>query len=215
MTGRNDNVIVAVRLRSLLPQEVKARQASVWESTGRTVSLSKEVCQKLKKPLQSYNFDFALEGSNNFEVYGKAVKHVVDSAMEGINGTVFAYGQTCSGKTFTMMGSDENPGIIRQAIQQVFQSIALTRNKKFLLRVSYLEIYNEIIHDLLNTSARDLKIHQDKHRGVFVTPLKEEIVTTAEQVLQVIQKGEMNRHTSATDYNEHSSRSHTIFQMVH
>jgi hypothetical protein len=86
--------------------------------------------------------------------------------------------------------------------------------KEFLLRVSYLEIYNETIRDLLNPSNDNLKIHQDKTRGVYVTPLTEEVVTCSKDVLKVIQRGEANRHISSTDYNLHSSRSHTLFQMV-
>ncbi|KAJ1547142.1 hypothetical protein HK405_006564 [Cladochytrium tenue] len=135
--------------------------------------------------------------------------------MEGMNGTVFAYGQTASGKTYSMMGVDEQPGVIPQAIDDVFSYIReQTDDREYLLRVSYLEIYNETIRDLLTPEQTDLRIHEDRKRGVYVSPLKEEIVTTPKQVMKVIQKGEMNRHFGSTDYNEHSSRSHTVFQMV-
>ncbi|KAI9357909.1 P-loop containing nucleoside triphosphate hydrolase protein, partial [Zopfochytrium polystomum] len=152
---------------------------------------------------------------DNKDLYEKAAQNVVWAAMEGMNGTVFAYGQTASGKTYSMMGVDEQPGIIPQAIDDVFAYIReQTEDREYLLRVSYLEIYNETIRDLLAPEQKDLRIHEDRKRGVYVSPLKEEIVTTPKQVMKIIQKGEMNRHFGSTDYNEHSSRSHTIFQMV-
>jgi hypothetical protein len=111
---------------------------------------------------------------------------------------------------------EDQPGIIPQAVDDVFEYIRIqcNDNKEYLVRVSYLEIYNEQIRDLLQPELTDLRILEDKRRGVYVSPLKEEIVTSAKQVLHVIQRGELNRHTSTTDYNEYSSRSHTIFQMV-
>ncbi|KAI9216304.1 P-loop containing nucleoside triphosphate hydrolase protein [Blastocladiella britannica] len=149
------------------------------------------------------------------ELYSASVRELVYSAMEGYNGTVFAYGQTSSGKTFTMMGTPDAHGVIPQAVQDVFNYIKQSEGRReFLLRVSYLEIYNETIRDLLSPETRDLRIHEDKRRGVYVSPLKEEIVTTPAQVMRVISNGERNRSISTTDYNEHSSRSHTLFQMV-
>ncbi|KAI9003619.1 kinesin motor domain-containing protein, partial [Gaertneriomyces semiglobifer] len=135
--------------------------------------------------------------------------------MDGINATVFAYGQTASGKTYSMMGVDEQPGVIPQAVDDIFSYIrSQSADREYLLRVSYMEIYNETIRDLLSPDQTDLRIHEDRKRGVFVSPLKEEIVTSPKQVMRIIRKGEENRHFGATDYNEHSSRSHTIFQMI-
>ncbi|KAI9308257.1 kinesin motor domain-containing protein [Cunninghamella echinulata] len=134
--------------------------------------------------------------------------------MDGYNATVFAYGQTSSGKTYTMMGTETEPGVIPRAVNEVFEYIKMAMNNEFLLRVSYLEIYNETIRDLLAPENDQLKIHEDRHRGIYVTPLTEEVVTCPQDVMNVIRKGEGNRHISTTDYNLHSSRSHTIFQMV-
>ncbi|ORZ41738.1 P-loop containing nucleoside triphosphate hydrolase protein [Catenaria anguillulae PL171] len=160
-------------------------------------------------------FDHVYAGSDNEALYVQSMQQLVYSTMEGFNGTAFAYGQTASGKTFTMMGNDAQPGVIPRAVNDVFTYIKLTEGRReFLLRVSYLEIYNETIRDLLSPETRDLRIHEDRKRGVYVSPLKEEIVTSPAQVLKVITRGESNRHISTTDYNEHSSRSHTIFQMV-
>ncbi|KAI8607682.1 P-loop containing nucleoside triphosphate hydrolase protein [Chytriomyces sp. MP71] len=159
--------------------------------------------------------DILQSGSDNKELYESVGQNVVWAAMEGINGTVFAYGQTASGKTYTMMGIDEQPGIIPQAVDDVFSYIReQTEDREYLLRVSYMEIYNETIRDLLNPAQQDLRIHEDRKRGVYVSPLKEEIVTTPKQVMKVIQRGESARSYGSTEYNERSSRSHTIFQMI-
>ncbi|KAG0374803.1 hypothetical protein BGX24_009912 [Mortierella sp. AD032] len=161
-----------------------------------------------------YTYDHALTGSDNEAIYNSSVKNLVQSAMEGFNGTVFAYGQTSSGKTYTMSGTSNQPGITPRAVEDVFKYIRENSEREFLLRVSYLEIYNESIRDLLSPEAIDLKIHEDRKRGVYVSPLKEEIVTTPSQVMRIIQRGDYQRHTSSTDYNAHSSRSHSIFQIV-
>ncbi|KAJ2960648.1 hypothetical protein NQZ79_g4002 [Umbelopsis isabellina] len=133
-------------------------------------------------------------------------------------GTVFAYGQTASGKTYTnnipFIGTEEEQGVIPRAVNDVFAIISETTEKEYLLRVSYLEIYNETLRDLLSPESEDLRIHEDKKRGVYVSSLKEEIVTSPKQVMKVIQRGEENRHVSSTDFNLHSSRSHTVFQMI-
>lgn len=153
--------------------------------------------------------------SDTAALYTERVSPVVRSAMEGFNGTVFAYGQTGSGKTFTMMGSNELPGVIPQAIEEMFEVIREEGDaREFLLRVSYLEIYNETLRDLLDPDGTaKLDIRVDKGR-VQVSGLKEEVVTHPMQVLDTIARGERARHVGATDWNERSSRSHTVFSMA-
>jgi len=140
--------------------------------------------------------------------------NIVYSVMEGYNGTIFAYRQTNSGKTYTMMGTSENPGFIPLAIANIFDYIKNTPQREFLLRVSYLEIYNEVINDLLRMEGSNLNIREDKKKGIFVEGLKEEIVVSPEHVMHVINSGEAHRHVASTDYNLISSRSHTIFRMI-
>lgn len=153
--------------------------------------------------------------SDTESLYAERVSPVVRSAMDGFNGTVFAYGQTGSGKTWTMMGNPDTPGVIPRAVEEIFEVIrAEDDSREFLLRVSYLEIYNESLRDLLEpegTAKLDIRI--DKGR-VQVSGLKEEVVTHPAQVLDTIAKGEKARHVGATDWNERSSRSHTIFSMA-
>ena len=146
--------------------------------------------------------------------------------MEGYHGTVFAYGMTGTGKTFSMQGTASSPGVIPMAITDIFSFIRETPQREFLLRVSYLEIYNEKIYDLLSPSSsmagpsgqpaqqEEIKLREDSKRGVYATPLKEEIVQSPTQLLRVIARGDNVRRTASTQYNMRSSRSHAVVQIV-
>ncbi|KAI7902099.1 P-loop containing nucleoside triphosphate hydrolase protein [Cokeromyces recurvatus] len=206
-TNNKENVQVTVRCRPPGRNEFN----TFWEIIEDSRVCSKD--NRLKRQ-HEFMFDHAFHGSDNKALYLKSVNNLINQAMEGFNATVFAYGQTASGKTFTMMGTETEPGVIPRSVSQIFDFIKKAATREFLLRVSYLEIYNETIKDLLNPSNDNLKIQQDKIRGVYVTPLTEEVVTCAEDVMRIIERGEANRHISSTDYNLHSSRSHTLFQMI-
>ncbi|KAI8366582.1 P-loop containing nucleoside triphosphate hydrolase protein [Blakeslea trispora] len=204
--NKAESVQVTVRCRPPARNE----QGNCWDIESSRIALKEELRYRTQ---HEFMFDHVLYGSDNKLIYDTTVCNLINQVMEGYNGTVFAYGQTASGKTFTM-GNELEPGIIPRSIHNVFDYIKKAITREFLLRVSYLEIYNETIKDLLNPSNDNLKIHQDKIRGVFVSPLTEEVVTTPDDVLRIIQRGEANRHISSTDYNLHSSRSHTMFQMI-
>lgn len=161
----------------------------------------------------------------NARVYDAAGKRLVRRVMEGYHGTVFAYGMTGTGKTYSMQGTATSPGMIPLAITDIFSFIRETPQREFLLRVSYLEIYNEKIHDLLaaptgsvagqgTVQQEEIKLREDSKRGVYATPLKEEIVQSPTQLLRVIARGDHARRTSSTQYNARSSRSHAVVQIV-
>lgn len=137
--------------------------------------------------------------------------------MEGYNAVIFAYGQTASGKTYTLSGDEDEPGIIPRAMKDVFAYIRRTSTREYLLRCSYLEIYNESIHDLLapptSAAANPVQI-QGIGNDLVLTPLREEVVTSLKGVKEVLKRGEGNRRTACTDWNERSSRSHSVFRMV-
>ncbi|XP_071334449.1 centromere-associated protein E isoform X3 [Trachinotus anak] len=166
---------------------------------------------------KSFSFDrvFTAEETTN-QLYQDIAKPLVVSTVEGYNGTIFAYGQTSSGKTFTMMGSDHIPGVIPLAVEDVFQTIKNCPKKEFLLRVSYMEIYNETVTDLLVDSwkRKPLEVRETINKNIFVADLTEELVTSPAQALAWIRKGEKNRHYGKTKMNQRSSRSHTIFRMI-
>jgi centromeric protein E len=155
----------------------------------------------------------------NARVYDSAAKRLVRRVMEGYHGTVFAYGMTGTGKTFSMQGTANSPGVIPLAITDIFSYIRENPSREFLLRVSYLEIYNEKIYDLLNAGTpanqqEEIKLREDSKRGVYATPLKEEIVQSPNQLLRVIARGDLARRTSSTQFNARSSRSHAVVQIV-
>jgi len=160
---------------------------------------------------------------DNSRVYDHIAKRLVRRVMEGYHGTVFAYGMTGTGKTFSMQGTASSPGVIPLAITDIFSYIRETPSREFLLRVSYLEIYNERIHDLLSMSTapgagnapqEEIKLREDSKRGVYASPLKEEIVQSPTQLLRVIARGDQARRTASTQFNARSSRSHAVVQIV-
>jgi centromeric protein E len=161
---------------------------------------------------------------DNAKVYDSSAKRLVRRVMEGYHGTVFAYGMTGTGKTFSMQGTATSPGVIPLAITDIFSYIRETPHREFLLRVSYLEIYNEKIHDLLSAppagtgpgalQQEEIKLREDSKRGIYATPLKEEIVQSPTQLLRVIARGDHARRTSSTQFNARSSRSHAVVQIV-
>lgn len=162
----------------------------------------------------------------NDKVYDASAKRLVRRVMEGYHGTVFAYGMTGTGKTFSMQGTTTSLGVIPLAIADIFSYIREKPQREFLLRVSYLEIYNEKIYDLLSPPTatgvggpgapqqEEIKLREDSKRGVYAAPLKEEIVQSPTQLLRVIARGDQARRTSSTQFNARSSRSHAVVQIV-
>ncbi|GBG77218.1 hypothetical protein CBR_g23545 [Chara braunii] len=148
------------------------------------------------------------------EIYRTHIQDIILNSIDGFNATVFAYGQTSSGKTFTMRGGAAESGIIPLAVQDVFVNSESGTDREYLIRVAYMEIYNEEINDLLAPESKKLQVHESPERGFFVAGLREEIVTNPERVLELMEIGERNRHFGETNMNQNSSRSHTIFRMV-
>ena len=147
-------------------------------------------------------------------VFDHSVRPIVESAMDGYHASVFAYGQTNTGKTYTMSGTKENPGIVPLAVEDCFRLIdTLDTPREYLLRVSFLEIYNEQIIDLLTTNPQPVRIFETNNGDVVVRGLSEEVVSSPAQVFSLICQGETRRQVGSTNMNKHSSRSHTIFRI--
>jgi centromeric protein E len=122
-------------------------------------------------------------------VYDSVARDVVQSSLNGFNGTVFAYGQTSTGKTYTMLGTNDEPGIMPLAITDIFQKITNDPAREYLLRISYIEIYNENIRDLLQPTNDNLKIHQNPMGEIFVGELSEPLVTTIAEIRDLLSQG--------------------------
>ncbi|KAF9680731.1 hypothetical protein SADUNF_Sadunf06G0152000 [Salix dunnii] len=203
-----ENVTVTVRFRPLSPREIRQGEEIAWYADGETIVRNEH------NPSIAYAYDRVFGPTTTTRhVYDVAAQHVVNGAMEGINGTIFAYGVTSSGKTHTMHGDQRSPGIIPLAVKDAFSIIQETPNREFLLRVSYLEIYNEIVNDLLNPAGQNLRIREDA-QGTFVEGIKEEVVLSPAHALSLIAAGEEHRHVGSTNFNLLSSRSHTIFTLT-
>ncbi|XP_022883144.1 kinesin-like protein KIN-7O [Olea europaea var. sylvestris] len=199
-----ERIHVSVRARPLSSEDAKA---SPWCISGNSIFI----------PNQPSKFDFDRifeEECRTADVYKSRTRDIVAAAVRGFNGTVFAYGQTSSGKTHTMRGSASEPGVIPLAVYDLFNIIHEEMDREFLLRMSYMEIYNEEINDLLAPEHRKLQIHESIDRGIFVAGLREEIVASPDQVLELMEFGESHRHIGETNMNVYSSRSHTIFRMI-
>jgi centromeric protein E len=241
MSGKDvnkGNVVVSVRVRPDQPGEHHKSDLE-WMVDGRrslvsyrgreggeyTYGKQRNLRWQLHGNSLTYKVDnvFTVH-DNNAKVYDSAAKRLVRRVMEGYHGTVFAYGMTGTGKTFSMQGTATSPGVIPLAITDIFSYIRETPHREYLLRVSYLEIYNEKIHDLLSppgvglngkpVEQEEIKLREDSKRGVYATPLKEEIVQSPTQLLRVIARGDNARRVASTAYNNRSSRSHAVVQIV-
>lgn len=160
------------------------------------------------------------------EIYQSHIASMIQDAVSGYNSTLFAYGATGSGKSFSMMGTEKEDGIMQRAIEDVFDLIEQDQEREYVVRVSYLEIYNEQLGDLLANervtphSANPLnsqhlpKVHEDRQGRIFVRPLVSTPCGDSEDVIRLLMMGESRRRTERTEWNLHSSRSHAIFSLT-
>ncbi|NXL05459.1 KI18B protein, partial [Mesembrinibis cayennensis] len=153
------------------------------------------------------------EGATQEEVFQHTTHEVLDSVLNGYNCSVFAYGATGAGKTYTMLGSEKSPGIMYLTMVELYKRIEARKEEKSCeVLVSYQEVYNEQIHDLLEPKG-PLTIREDPEKGVVVQGLSFHQPASAEQLLEMLANGNKNRTQHPTDANATSSRSHAIFQI--
>ena len=211
---------VIARFRPLIKREKRAHAQSVWiiNEEMACVKADKNAAKKMSKRASTvaptpFVFDQVHdESSSTVQVYDSSVKKIVDNFCNGYNGTILAYGQTASGKTYTMSGA-ENDGIINMAIQQVFDYINNFKNRRFLVRVSFMEIYKEVFRDLLTGASPDT-LYTDDNDNVMVRDMSELDIQDIDSLQKALNDGANRRKTGRTDMNEHSSRSHTIFRII-
>ncbi|KAL1985450.1 hypothetical protein VTN96DRAFT_7893 [Rasamsonia emersonii] len=179
---------------------------------------SEDTCRiNSKEGSGTFTFDRIFDmNSKQSDIFEYSIRSTVDDILNGYNGTVFAYGQTGAGKSYTMMGTDiddeEGKGIIPRIVEQMFASILTSpSNIEYTVRVSYMEIYMERIRDLLFPQNDNLPVHEDKSRGVYVKGLLEIYVSSVQEVYEVMRRGAAARAVAATNMNQESSRSHSIF----
>ncbi|OXB56652.1 hypothetical protein ASZ78_003943 [Callipepla squamata] len=153
------------------------------------------------------------EGATQEEVFQHTTREVLDGVLNGYNCSVFAYGATGAGKTYTMLGSEQSPGIMYLTMVELYRRIEARRDEKSCeVLISYQEVYNEQIHDLLEPKG-PLAIREDPEKGVVVQGLSFHQPKSAEQLLEMLANGNKNRTQHPTDANASSSRSHAVFQI--
>ncbi|CAH1418273.1 unnamed protein product [Lactuca virosa] len=237
MSGKHDkekgvNVQVVVRCRPMNADEEKLHTPMVITCSEN----KREVCavQNIanKQIDRSFLFDKVFgPKSQQKDLYHSAVSPIVFEVLEGYNCTIFAYGQTGTGKTYTMEGGGRkkngefpsDAGVIPRAVKQIFD-ILEAQNAEYSMKVTFLELYNEEITDLLaleeaskypeDKSKKPIALMEDGKGGVLVRGLEEEIVSTADEIYRILEKGSAKRRTAETLMNKQSSRSHSIFSIT-
>ena len=206
------NVNVICRFRPMNDLEKTTGNETVADFTSPT---SLTFHSSREKNVYRFNFDRIFPpSSTQQDIYDFGVKGIIESVLDGYNGTVLAYGQTSSGKTYTMQGEmdeERRQGIIPRMINHVFKYIYQNEGTDFMIKVSMIEIYQEKIRDLFDCSRNNLNIREDSIKGIYVDGASERYVGCPNDVLALLEIGSANRAQAATNMNEHSSRSHSIF----
>ena len=198
-----ENVQVVLRFRPLHETEI---------STGLEI-IDRSVIISDKNTTHEFTFDYVFtEKSRQDTVYDQVARSAVESVCSGYNSTIFAYGCSGTGKTYTMFGEENDLGIIPRACESIFRNM----NKELLtwsIKFSFIEIYNENIRDLLNHRNSDLAIRKCE-KGIYIQGLTEKLVYTPEDILYSISEGSKQRSVSSTQVNSVSSRSHALLTIT-
>ncbi|XP_053099884.1 kinesin-like protein KIF13A isoform X2 [Hemicordylus capensis] len=224
-------VKVAVRVRPMNRRELELNTKCIVEMEGNQTVLhpppSNNKQGENRRPPKVFAFDYcfwSMDESNTEKYAGQEVvfkclgEGILEKAFQGYNACIFAYGQTGSGKSFSMMGNTEQLGLIPRLCCALFQRITSEENDShtFKVEVSYMEIYNEKVRDLLDPkgSRQSLKVREHKVLGPYVDGLSQLAVTSFEDIESLMSEGNKSRTVAATNMNEESSRSHAVFNII-
>ncbi|ANB10963.1 Kip2p [Sugiyamaella lignohabitans] len=214
------NIKVSVRVKpNVISQQPESHTAAAVAASSWIVDPANSCIST--KEVGDFNFDHVFDGAGlpNSHIYQNSVEPLVEQVMQGFHGTVFAYGMTGSGKTFSMQGTRNDPGIIPLAAESIFNHIDNDPSRSYKVTLGYLEIYNEHLNDLLtpgdktNPGEETIKLRDDVLRGVRAMGLKEVDVRSSQELLDYIAQGDSIRRTEGTDFNSRSSRSHAVVQI--
>ncbi|CAK7334349.1 unnamed protein product [Dovyalis caffra] len=209
--GGEEKILVSVRLRPLNEKEITKNDVSDWECINDDTVIYKNNLSVSERSMYPtvYTFDRVFGPScSTRQVYGEGAKEVALSVVSGINSSVFAYGQTSSGKTFTMSG------ITEYTVADIYDYVEKHKEREFTLKFSAMEIYNESVRDLLSTDTTPLRLLDDPERGTVVERLTEEIIRDWNHFKELLSVCEAQRQIGETSLNEASSRSHQILRLT-
>ncbi|KAL2458030.1 ATP binding microtubule motor family protein [Forsythia ovata] len=207
--AHEEKIFVSVRLRPLNEKELLRNEISDWECINTTTMIFKNSLQERTMLPTAYAFDriFGCDCPTK-QVYDEAAKKVALSVLSGINSSIFAYGQTSSGKTYTMSGVTEC------AVDDIYDYIDKHREREFVLKFSAMEIYNESVRDLLSTDSTPLRLLDDPERGTIIEKLAEVTLRDSDHLRELLTVCEAQRQIGETTLNEMSSRSHQILRLI-
>ena len=227
-----NNMLVAVRARPLTKSELEDSNyntISVPNKDTITITfpteyipddmseiyLAGEQIKITKTKEVSYNYDFVFnEKTSQNEVYRYTTSSLINQVVDGFSATILAYGATGSGKTYTMVGKGENTGLMIRSIRDLFKVVNNDQSKAYSIKISYIEIYNEVLKDLLtdkNKSPPELRT--DPKKGVVLQGAENKVVLNEEEAFKLINMGNKRRTEKQTDRNQFSSRSHAVLQI--
>ncbi|KAL5215999.1 hypothetical protein ABZP36_007400 [Zizania latifolia] len=207
--GKLERILVSVRLRPLSDMEIAKGDPAEWECINDTTIISRSTFPDRPTAPTVYSFDRVFRSDcDTKEVYKEGAKEVALSVVSGINSSIFAYGQTSSGKTYTMTG------ITEYTVADIYDYIGKHEERAFVLKFSAIEIYNEVVRDLLSAENTYLRLWDDAEKGTYVENLTEVVLRDWNHLKELISVCEAQRKTGETYLNENSSRSHQILKLT-
>ncbi|XP_022763151.1 kinesin-like protein KIN-7E [Durio zibethinus] len=207
--AREERILVVVRLRPLSDKEIVADEVTDWECINDSTILYRNTLREGSTFPSAYTFDRVFRGDcSTKQVYEEGTKEIALSVVSGINSSIFAYGQTSSGKTYTMTGITEN------TVADIFEYINRHEERAFVLKFSAIEIYNEAIRDLLSSDNTQLRLRDDPEKGTIVEKVTEEPLRDWNHLKELLAICEAQRRIGETSLNERSSRSHQIIRLT-
>ncbi|XP_050365762.1 kinesin-like protein KIN-7F [Argentina anserina] len=207
---KEEKILVSVRVRPLNDKEKAKNEVSDWKCFRNTVMYNNNTTQADRPSSPSaYSFDRVFgNNSSTKQVYEEGAKEVALSVVSGINSTIFAYGQTSSGKTYTMNG------VTQFAVTDIYDHMERQSDREFVLKFSAMEIYNEAVRDLLSSENAQLRLLDDPEKGTVVEKLSEEVLRDRNHLGELLSTCAAQRKIGETSLNETSSRSHQILRLT-
>ncbi|XP_056662466.1 kinesin-like protein KIF19 isoform X2 [Monodelphis domestica] len=220
---KDQQLMVALRIRPINDTELDEGAAVIAHKVGDQMVVLMDPGEDPDDALRAnrsrektFIFDIVFDQqASQEEVYCSTTQHLVEGVISGYNATVFAYGPSGAGKTYTMLGMDSEPGIYLQTLNDLFRAIEETSDDmEYTVSMSYLEIYNEVIRDLLNPSLGFLELREDSKGSIQIAGITEVSTTNAQEIMQLLIKGNKQRTQEPTAANKTSSRSHAVLQVT-
>ncbi|KAK2493771.1 hypothetical protein MC885_019637 [Smutsia gigantea] len=223
MEPKDQQLVVVLRIRPLNDAELEEGATVIAHKVGDQVVVLTDPGEDPEDPLRTHRsrektfiFDTVFDQRVSQEdVYRATTRHLVEGVISGYNATVFAYGPSGTGKTYTMLGMDAEPGIYLRTLADLFQAIEeACDSTDYRVSMSYLEIYNEVIRDLLNPSSGFLDLREDSRGSIQIAGITEVSTSNAQEIMQLLTKGNRQRTQEPTATNRTSSRSHAVLQVT-